>query len=112
MHHKFRWLIALVSVTSMLAASPTASIARTDDSATPRATRRGEANLKGFIPAVAASAGSLSRYYVVMRAPSVADRVLSANRAGTPLSGAAQSQAKQDALASQAGALAQAGSLG
>jgi minor extracellular serine protease Vpr len=111
MHHKFRWLIALVSVTSMVAATQTASLARTGDSATPRATRHGEANLKGFIPAVAA-AGSLSRYYVVMRAPSAADRILSATRAGTSLSGAAQSQAKLDALASQAGALAQARSLG
>ncbi len=62
---------------------------------------------KGFIPAVAATKG-ISRYFVVMKAPAVAQRL----RADTRLSGSAQSAAKTAALASQTAAITQARAMG
>jgi subtilisin family serine protease len=61
---------------------------------------------KNFVPAVAA-AKRLGRYYVVMKASSVADRIRSSR-----ISGSDQSQAKALALRSQESAIRQAQSLG
>jgi subtilisin family serine protease len=62
---------------------------------------------KGYLPAVAATQ-RLARYFVVLKAPSVAQRIASRGA----LSSVAQRRAKTDAVAAQAGALAQAQSLG
>jgi subtilisin family serine protease len=62
---------------------------------------------KNFRPAVAAAFNRLSRYYVVMKAPSVAQRINSSH-----ISGPQQSAAKQLALRSQDGAIRQAQSAG
>ena len=104
---KARTLVAVAGVVALIATVPGSSIARTRAAADPRATRHIETSLKGFVPAVAASQ-RLSRYYVVMDAPSVADQV----RGGRTLTGFAERQARTSALAAQAGALAQARSLG
>ena len=104
---KARTLVAVAGVVALIATVPGSSIARTRAAADPRATRHIETSLKGFVPAVAASQ-RLSRYYVVMDAPSVADQV----RGGRRLTGFAERQARTSALAAQAGALAQARSLG
>jgi minor extracellular serine protease Vpr len=63
---------------------------------------------EGFVPAVL-QAQRLGRYFVVMRAPSVADRVA---RSGVTLAGAASRQAALEAQRSQASAIRQARSLG
>jgi minor extracellular serine protease Vpr len=63
---------------------------------------------EGFVPAVL-RAQRLGRYFVVMRAPSVADRVA---RSGVALAGAASRQAALEAQRSQASAIQQARSLG
>src|SRR5512132_1944834 len=104
---KARTLVAVAGVVALIATVPGSSIARTRAAADPRATRHIETSLKGFVPAVAASQ-RLSRYYVVMDAPSVADQV----RGGRTLTGFAERHARTSALAAQAGALAQARSLG
>jgi hypothetical protein len=104
---KARTLVAVAGVVALIATVPGSSIARTRAAADPRATRHIETSLKGFVPAVVASQ-RLSRYYVVMNAPSVADQV----RGGRTLTGFAERHARTSALAAQAGALAQARSLG
>jgi subtilisin family serine protease len=62
---------------------------------------------KGFVPAVAA-AGATSRYFVVMKAPAVADRM----RGGGSLAPSVRRQARVNALSSQAAAISQARSVG
>jgi minor extracellular serine protease Vpr len=75
-----------------------------------RFTSRAEGTLpKGFVPAVAAQS-RLHRYYVVMRAPAVAQRI--SQSGGKGLSGAEQRRARQGALQSQEGAIRQARSQG
>jgi subtilisin family serine protease len=63
---------------------------------------------KGFVPAVAATK-RLGRYFVVMKAPGLAQRFAAA---GSHLSGADQRLARRQALLSQTGAIRQARSLG
>jgi minor extracellular serine protease Vpr len=67
-----------------------------------RASLRTETHMpKGFVPAVARQAKGLDRWFVVMKAPSVADRVIAAKGTGSPLSAAAQRSAYADARSSQ-----------
>jgi minor extracellular serine protease Vpr len=103
---KVRTYVAVAGVIALVAAFPATSIASSDDESDPRGTRHIETSLKGFTPAVAAAA-RLSRYYVVMDAPSVAQRV---DRGRLPAG--AEPQAHAAALASQTAAIAQARSLG
>ena len=100
-------LILVVSI-ALIAGSPGLSVASRDRS-TGRSNRRAETTgaPKGFVPAVAA-AHRLARYFVVMKAPAVADRMLGAGGVAP----SAQPLAKAEALASQSGAIAQARSLG
>lgn len=75
-----------------------------------RATARAEVNMpKGFVPAVAAS--RVGRYFVVMKAPSVADQVRAAGHART-VSAAAQRATYHAALRSQDAAVRDAKSRG
>jgi minor extracellular serine protease Vpr len=69
--------------------------------------RRTQAPAKGFLPAVAATQ-RLSRYFVVLKTPSVAQRIA----AHGALSSSAQRDARSRAMASQAGALAGVRALG
>lgn len=69
--------------------------------------RHAAAPPKGYLPAVAASQ-RLGRYFVILKAPSVAERL--AARGG--LGSVAQQRAKTEAVAAQTGALTQARSLG
>jgi minor extracellular serine protease Vpr len=103
---KVRSIVAVLGVVALVASFPATSVAGTKAASNPRATRHLETSLKGFTPAVAASA-RLSRYYVVMDAPSLADRV-----AGRTQSASLERQARASALASQTSAIAQARSLG
>src|SRR4029450_10520297 len=103
---KVRTYVAVAGVIALVAAFPATSIASSDDESDPRGTRHIETSLKGFTPAGAAAA-RLSRYYVVMDAPSVAQRV---DRGRLPAG--AEPQAHAAALASQTAAIAQARSLG
>ncbi len=107
MRMKTRSYVAIAGVVALMASLSGSSVARTKAADTPRAERRAETSLKGFVPAVAAGA-RLSRYYVVMDAPSVADRA----RQDRTMTGQAERSAHAAALASQTGALAQAKSLG
>jgi subtilisin family serine protease len=107
MHMKVRTIPAIASAIALIVFAPGLSSAKTDVASTPRATRHIESSLDGFVPAVAA-ASPVGRYYVVMKTPSVADRV----RAGASFTRVGESTAHADALAAQAGALAQARSLG
>jgi subtilisin family serine protease len=66
---------------------------------------------KKFVPAVAATS-RVGRFYVVMKAPGVAQRVVAARSAGSRPSGADQRRAKAQALQSQEGAIRQARSMG
>jgi subtilisin family serine protease len=111
MRYKMRSLIAIATLFGLIVAVPGLSSARQATGSSPRAERRSEGAFRKFTPAVA-TAHRLSRYFVVMKAPSVAQRVISARHAGAPLASAAQGQAKRDALAAQSGALAQARSAG
>jgi subtilisin family serine protease len=107
MRMKARSFVAIAGVVALIASVSGSSVARNKTADTPRAERRAETSLEGFVPAVAAS-GRLSRYYVVMDTPSVADRM----RQDRSLTATAESQARADALASQTDALAQAKSAG
>src|SRR6266545_1516017 len=64
-----------------------------------------------FVPAVRLSA-QLSRYFVVMRAPAMADRARTAARSGGELSPASQRAARDAALRSQEAAIADARARG
>ena len=103
-----RVLIILAVTIAMIAALPGFSGA-SRDGLMGRFNRRAEVAgaPKGFVPAVAA-ASAISRYFVVMKAPAVADRVRSTGLAA-PL---AMHQAKVDALASQSAAISEARSDG
>jgi minor extracellular serine protease Vpr len=91
---------ATVSWAAVVAASPS-------QQSTGRAELRSEGVRDGFVPA-AARGNDLGRYFVVMNAPSVADRA----RAGGAQSKAAQVNTADAAKASQAGAIAEAKSMG
>ncbi|HEU4526826.1 MAG TPA: S8 family serine peptidase [Actinomycetota bacterium] len=103
---KNRSVLAILSVVALVALAPGLSGAKTVATGSPRAERRFETSLKGFVPAVAATS-RVTRYFVVMKAPSVADRV----RAGT-LGGVSERAARASAFDSQRGAIAEARSLG
>jgi minor extracellular serine protease Vpr len=66
---------------------------------------------KDFTPTVAASA-RLSRYFVVMKAPSAVDRLLQARRTHRLFSGQSETAARDAALASQSQAIAAARARG
>ncbi len=104
---KVRTLPVIACAVALVAFAPGLSSAKTDVASSPRAQRHLETSLKGFVPAVAATS-PVGRYYVVMKAPSVADRV----RAGASFSRVAERAAHTSALDAQVGALAQARSLG
>jgi minor extracellular serine protease Vpr len=78
-----------------------------------RAPQRVESRIpKGFVPAVASKAHGLGRYFVVLKAQSVADQFRAAQAGGTTMNPSAQRTAFRAARRSQAGAVAQARSLG
>lgn len=106
MHRRVVTTLALTI--ALIAALPGLSSASRDGQLG-RFNRRAETSgpPKGFVPAVAA-ASAVSRYFVVMKAPAVADRMRAAGTM-TPL---AEHDAKVQALASQASAIAQATSAG
>jgi subtilisin family serine protease len=104
---KVRSFVATVGVMALIASFPGSSLAKTGEATDPRAARHIETSLKGFTPAVAASA-RLSRYYVVMKAPSVAQQI----RQDRTMSASLERRSRAAALASQAGAIDQARSLG
>jgi minor extracellular serine protease Vpr len=66
---------------------------------------------KGFVPAIAVKAG-VGRYFVVMKAPGVAQRISTAAKIGTVLSDAAQRHAKTVVMGTQQAALAAAKAKG
>ena len=77
-----------------------------------RVNRRVETRVpKGFVPAVAVKSG-VGRYFVVMKAPGVAQRVSAARLVGKTLSGPAQRHARSVTLGTQRAALAQARDAG
>jgi subtilisin family serine protease len=76
------------------------------------ALRNTEAHLPDeFVPAVLRSR-QLGRYFVVMKAPSASDALLSGQRSGNQLLSASQRQAAGAALGGQKGAISQARALG
>src|SRR5947207_366526 len=104
-------VLTLALIGSLALAGPGA--ANADRAPSRAALRSGPAVPKGFVPA-AAQAGRrpLNRWFVVMKAPSVADAARSARAVGGALSGADQISAFETARRSQAGAIAAARSLG
>ncbi len=75
-----------------------------------RSELRSEASLpRGFVPAVAGTERGLGRYFVIMRQPSVADKLRSS---GDSLSGPSQRRAARQALRGQRPALGAARSMG
>jgi minor extracellular serine protease Vpr len=92
--------IATVSLAAVVVASPS-------QQATGRDQLRSEGVRDGFVPAAARGSG-IGRYFVVMKAPSVADQV----KAGGAQSKAAEVNTADAARASQSAAISQAKSMG
>lgn len=104
---RLRFVLALALATVLIASVPGMAAVRPERSA-PRDGRRFEAGAaKEYIPAVAAARG-LDRYFVVMKAESLADHVRSAGG----VSDASQKSAVAAALASQEAAIADAKARG
>jgi minor extracellular serine protease Vpr len=100
-----RTILILALTAAMVAAVPGLSSA-SRDGFDGRSTRRAEVRgaPKGFVPEVAAAA-RLSRYFVVMKAPAVFDRV---HAATGRVAASAERQTRATALASQTAAISQA----
>ena len=108
---RVRSLWAAAVVVALVVAAPGFSGADTGSRFTPGQARDRVAPQGRFVPAVGLSA-RLSRYYVVMRAPAMADRARAAAAGGRSLSGAAQRSAREAALRSQRDAVAEAQARG
>ena len=120
---RFKVALAVVVLTIPLAGpgtgAPVGSVTRSPahpvaatKSVDGRVSRRVETRLpKGFVPAVAVKSG-VGRYFIVMKAPGVAQRVSAARLVGKPLSGPAQRHARSVTLGTQRAALAQARDAG
>ncbi|MFN2488925.1 MAG: S8 family serine peptidase [Actinomycetota bacterium] len=107
---RHRVAVALALSLALILAAPGLSGATPRDD--PRLSSRRENILpEGFVPA-AVRARQPARYAVVLEAPSVADRVVAAKAAGAPLSGAAQTQARDAARAAQEAVVGAAESAG
>lgn len=109
---KVRSLFSLALVTTMASALLVATPGSAGERpALGRDGLRAEDAKRGFVPAVARlDRSAVGRYFVVMKAPSLADRVRAAGDAG--VEAADQRAAATEALAGQAGAIREARGLG